>query len=217
VTYPPPAAPNGHHQLRQLLGTLAGLAVLVVAALVLIWWKHGAIDNSGSGGHNRPGGHQIGRTVTAPVGVPDQAQQLVVADAVDGDRLDATPVSAGVPIATTGRVRIRLIGVIAPDIQAPGGSPACFAKDARRALGQLAPAGTAIWVIADTRLIDDNAEYLVYVWNHAGTFVNLALADGGFVRSEAMNPDLARQPAIDEAISGAKTARRGLWGACAGR
>ena len=124
------------------------------------------------------------RPLSDPVGVPADAQALTVVGARDGDSIQAQPATAGSPIATTSAVVVRLIGIAAPARQAIGGKAQCFAEDAFRALLRLTPIGSRVWVIADAQLRDPDQRYLLYVWNSAGTFVNLALADGGYVRAD---------------------------------
>ena len=212
----PPAPTGQRHRIRELVGTLIGLAVLVLAGLGIVW----ATDGQFSGDTSRHttvvrGAMPSPRSGSQPpVGVPGNAQALTVVGARDGDSFQAQPTVAGSPIATTASIEVRLIGIAAPTRPAGGSRAQCFAEDAYRALQRLAPIGSRVWVIADAELRDADARYLLYVWNSAGAFVNLALADGGYVRPESMKSDTARQGAILEAITSAMTARRGLWGSC---
>jgi endonuclease YncB( thermonuclease family) len=215
----PSPSPDDRHRIRELVGTLVGLAVLVIAGLGILWATNGQVGGQSSR-HTTVvhGSLPSQRSVTQrPVGVPAKAQALTVVDASDGDSIRAQPATAGSPIATTSAVVVRLIGIAAPARQAAGGKAQCFAEDAFRALMRLVPIGSRVWVIADAQLRDLDQRYLLYVWNSAGTFVNLALAEGGYVRADAMKPDIARQDAIKEAIAGAIAAHRGLWGRCAPR
>jgi endonuclease YncB( thermonuclease family) len=212
----PPASPGDRHRIRELVGTLVGLAVLVVAGLGILWATNGQIGD-GTSRHTNVvhGALPSQRSVTQrPVGVPANAQALIVVNAQDGDSIQARPATAGSPIATTAAVVVRLIGIAAPARQAIGGKAQCFAEDAYRALQRLTPIGSRVWVIADAQLRDLDKRYQLYVWNSAGTFVNLALADGGYVRAATMKPNIARAGAIKEAISAAMAARRGLWARC---
>jgi micrococcal nuclease len=214
VTEPPP--PDDRHRIRELVGTLVGLAVLVVVGLGILWATNGRLGGEASRHTNVVHGPSPSQpsTTQRPVGVPANAQALTVLGASDGDSIQAQPATAGSPIATTTPVAVRLIGIVAPVRPALGGRAQCFAEEAFRALLRLTPIGSRAWVIADAQLRDPEDRYLLYVWNSAGTFVNLALADGGYVRAATMKPNIARQGAIKEAISGARAARRGLWGRC---
>ncbi len=214
-----PSSPDDRHRIRQFVGTLVGLAVLVVAGLGILWATNGQL-----GGHRSRhttvvhGSLPSQRTVTPrPVGVPANAQALTVVGATGGDTIRAQPTAAGSPIATTSAVVVRLIGVAAPARHGAGGGTECFAEDSFRALLRLTPIASRVWVIADAQLRDLDGRYLLYVWNSTGTFVNLALADGGYVRADTMKPNVARQGAITEAVAGAIAAQRGLWGRCAPR
>jgi micrococcal nuclease len=213
----PTPTPVGRHRIRELLGTLVGLAVLLIAGLGILWATNGKLGGSTS----RPGtvvhgSLPSGGSVTQPpVGVPSNAQQLRVIGAKDGDTIQVQPVAQGSPIATKASVLVRLIGVAAPAGPAVGGKAQCFAEDALKALQRLTPMGSQVWVIADAQLRDPAEHYLLYVWNNAGTFVNLALADGGYVRRNMVKPNIAREGAIAEAVAAAMRAHRGLWGHCA--
>lgn len=212
----PPASPGDRHRIRELVGTLVGLAVLVVAGLGILWATNGQLGGETSRHTNVVHGSLPSQRSVAqrPVGVPANAQALTVVGAQDGDSIQAQPAAAGSPIATTAAVAIKLIGIAAPARQAIGGKAQCFAEDAFRALLRLTPIGSRVWVIADAQLRDLDQRYLLYVWNSAGTLVNLALADGGYVRAATSKPNIARAGAIKEAVSGAMAARRGLWGRC---
>jgi micrococcal nuclease len=191
--------------------------MLLVAGLGIVWWTNGEFGGTTSGHLNVVEGPPSSAPglPKPPLGVPANAQQLKVAYANDGYTINADPTAAASPINTTMRIVVRLIGVDAPPRRAANGRAECFATDAYRALQRLAPAGSLVWVVADAQLRDADKRYLLYVWNNTGTFVNLALAEGGFVRRLAVKRNTARQSAIDEAIAAAMTARRGLWGRCA--
>jgi len=215
----PPPSPDGPHRIRELVGTLVGLAVLVVAGLSIVWATNGQLGG-GTSRHTtavRSSGPAQRSVTERPIGVPTNAQALTVLGASDGDSIRVQPATTGSPIPTTTAVVVRLIGIAAPVPGAAGGRAGCFAEDALRALLRLTPIGSRVWVIADARLRDPDQRYLLYVWNSAGTFVNLALAEGGYVRPDTMKPNIARQNAIKEAIAGAVAAHRGLWGRCAPR
>jgi endonuclease YncB( thermonuclease family) len=214
VTAPP--TPGDRHRIRELLGTLVGLAVLLVAGLGILWATKGQLGGEASRHTNVVhGALPSQRSITQrPVGVPANAQALTVLSASEGDSMQAQPATAGSPIATTTAVAVRLIGIAAPVRAAIGGKAKCFAEDAFRALLRLTPVGSRVWVIADAQLRDPEDRYLLYVWNSAGTFVNLALADGGYVRPHPLRPNTAWQGALTEAIDGAIAAHRGLWGRC---
>jgi endonuclease YncB( thermonuclease family) len=212
----PPAPPREGHRLRELIGTLVGLAVLLVAGLGILWATKGQLDDGASRRNTVVHGSLPSQRSEnqRPLGVPANAQALTVQSARDGTTFTARPAVAGSPISTTASVLVRLIGVAAPAMPTIGRPMQCFAEDAYHALQRLAPVGSRVWVIADAQLRDPDGSYLLYIWNSAGTFVNLALADGGYVRADVMKPNTARQGAIQEAIDAAMKARRGLWGRC---
>ena len=81
-------------------------------------------------------------------------------------------------------------------------------------LRQLLPKGSLAWVATDATAKDDNGRWLMYVWTSNGEFVNLALADEGFVTAVSSYDNEAHFAAIAQATEQAFRRQAGLWGAC---
>ena len=67
----------------------------------------------------------------------------------------------------------------------------------------------------DVEARDAYGRLLAYVYDATdGTFVNLALARGGFADVLAIPPNTAHRDELRAAVADAKQSRRGLWGRC---
>ena len=208
----PPSERGIRGHLRELIGTVVGLAVLVIAGAGIVWWTNGTPSHSRRAHVTAPLTSRSAKV--APPGVPDGAQRMTVAFARDGNTLVANAGAGGWPVPTTDAVVIHLLGIDAPNLPNQRATAQCFAQDSVQALRGLVPSGTAIWVKPDVQLRDVSAQYLLYVWNSQGMFVNVTMAQRGFVRALATQPDLAYQATIADAVAAARAARRGLWARC---
>jgi micrococcal nuclease len=195
------------------------IVILIAGALAFVRWR----DNRSDAPAASPSPSSVGRpspslssspSPPAPDGIPAGAQKIKIAFARDGDTVEANAVTAGNPIPNTDRVIIRLLGIDAPEVHGATGKPQCYSRDAYKELQRLLPNASTAWVVADKQLHDQYQRYLLYVWNAKGVFVNLQMAQGGYVRILSIKPNVTRQAAIDKAVNEAEAARRGLWGIC---
>lgn len=209
----PPSERGIRGHLRELIGTMVGLAVLVIVGAGIVWWTNGTPSHSARTHATAP---LTGRSaqIAPPPGVPTGAQRMTVAFVRDGNTLVANAGAGGWPVPTTGAVVIHLLGIDAPNLSNQRTSAQCFGQDSFQALRGLVPSGAVIWVKPDVELRDVSAQYLLYVWNSQGMFVNVTMAERGFVRALATRPDLAYQATIADAVATARAARRGLWARC---
>ena len=126
-----------------------------------------------------------------------------VARIVDGDTL------------TTSRGdRVRLVQIDTPEI----GSGECYSRAAARELARLAPVGSPARLETDPALdpLDRYGRLLRYVWV-GGRNVNLELVRRGAATVWFYDGDRGRYAnALLAAARKARSARRGLWGACPG-
>jgi len=110
---------------------------------------------------------------------------------------------------------VRLIGIDTPETVAPERPVMCFGPEASAELHRLLPDGTPIRLVRDVEARDAYGRLLAYVYRATdGTFVNQALARSGFADVLAIAPNTAHGEELRAAVIDAKTARRGLWGAC---
>lgn len=106
---------------------------------------------------------------------------------------------------------VRLLQIDAPELRDD-----CYGRDARRELAALASAGTPVTLVGDPAL-DDRDDYgrlLRYVLVDGRT-VNVELVARGAASPYYFRGDrgrLARE--LDAAVTAARAARRGYWGAC---
>lgn len=136
----------------------------------------------------------------------------------------ATTATAGRPTARVARVldgdtlvlddgvHVRLVQIDAPEL----GGGECYSRAAARALARLAPPGRVVALEADPALdqVDRYGRLLRYLWA-GGANVNLELVRAGAATVWFYHGERGRYAAaLLAAARGARSARRGLWGAC---
>jgi len=110
---------------------------------------------------------------------------------------------------------VRLIGIDTPETVDPKRPVMCFGPEASAETHQLLPLGTPVRLVRDIEARDAYGRLLAYVYRATdGTFVNLALAQGGFADVLAIAPNTAHGDELRAAVTDAKQAHRGLWGSC---
>jgi micrococcal nuclease len=176
---------------RVLVGAMLGAAALVAGAVVAF-------------------------TPTAPSAasvtpMPATAQPMIVREVLSGDTVVLSNPRPGPQVRDWGDVSVRLIGVYAPHF---GIISECYAVESQGRLRQLLPKGSLAWVATDATAKDDNGRWLMYVWTSSGEFVNLALADEGFVTAVSSYGNESHFAAIAQATEQAFRRHAGLWGAC---
>ena len=116
------------------------------------------------------------------------------------------------------REAVRLIGIDTPESVRPGTPVECFAKEAARRLGELAPPGTRVRLERDVEARDRYGRLLAYAYRrHDGLFLNLALAHEGYAEVATYPPNVAHTADFRAAVADARAAGRGLWSACGGQ
>lgn len=149
--------------------------------------------------------------------MPTGAQSATVVSITDGDTLHVRATRPGPVLGATRELTVRLLEIDTPETLDPSQPVACFGPAATEALTRLAPPGSAVWVLADEELIDPYDRTLLYVWSVRGgrsTFVNLALVRNGYARAVLYEPNDRYIGLMRRAEAQARTAGRGLWGAC---
>lgn len=193
---------------RMMLG---GLAVLAVAVGVL-----GARVLVDLGQGLRVLGGEEAATATPPSGVPDGAQAAEVDRVVDGDTIRVRVAEPGGPIPPAASVPVRLLNVDAPELDHPRRGRDCGAGEAAGLVEELAPAGTVVWLVADTEDRDHYGRALRAVFNHEGTFVNGELVRAGWARAVRFEPNDRFHGEVVGLEARARQQRRGAWVACGG-
>jgi len=142
----------------------------------------------------------------APTG--SASREVRVAQVLDGDTFDA--------VDGTSKVRVRILGIDAPEISHDGSQPACGAEDATAALRRLID-GQQVRIQSDPRSAaqDQYGRRLVYV-TAADVDVGLRLIEEGF--AEAWYPSGVKAPSRDAsyraATSLARSTHTGAWRVC---
>lgn len=135
---------------------------------------------------------------------------MTVRQVHDGDTVWLQAKQPGAYVGTTGRVRVRLIGLDTPEVQ----PMECFGQEATDHLRSLTPVGSTVYVITDRDLKDRYDRWLLYLWTPSGTFVNYEIVADGWGTPLRVYPNVAYWPLIETAGRQARAEQRGLWGAC---
>jgi micrococcal nuclease len=135
-----------------------------------------------------------------------------VHEVIDGDTL--------VIVIDRRREHVRLLGIDTPETKHPTKPVECFGPEAATFLAQLLPAGTPVQVVRDVEARDRFGRLLLHLFVNlapgqgGATHVNAALVHGGYARLLSIPPNRAFDDVLEGALFAARTARRGLWGAC---
>jgi micrococcal nuclease len=135
------------------------------------------------------------------------APNATVEEVIDGDTVVAR---------VQGRdEHVRLIGIDTPETVDANRPVMCFGPEASAETHRLLPDGTPVRLVRDVEARDVYGRLLAYVYRATdGTFVNLALAQGGFADVLPIAPNTSHGEELRAAVADAKRARRGLWAAC---
>lgn len=113
------------------------------------------------------------------------------------------------------RVRVRLIGIDAPESVKPDSPVQCYGPESSAALHAMLPVGTRVVLEPDLEHHDRYGRTLAYVWRTDPPLdIDVELARLGFARALTIRPNIAHETQIATAISQAQQAGRGLWSAC---
>lgn len=179
----------------------AALAVLVLAlGAYLVITRLSAPAPSAPSTQSDPAAIDLAR--------PADATSSHVAYVHDGDTLFLQPDGTA---SRDDQVKVRVIGVDAPEL---GGNAECFAVEARDYLRALLPVGTEVWVARDEEPLDQYGRSLYYLWTGSGDFVNLDLVQNGYATALRVQPNEAYWPELRDAESTARANDLGLWGSC---
>ncbi len=154
-------------------------------------------------------------TPVVPAGVPGEAQEAEVRRIVDGDTMELAAPTAGVALAGTGQVDVRLLEIDAPETGRPGEPAQCYGDQATARLTELAPPTSTVWIQRDEQLRDPYGRHLLYLWNDEGAFVNLEMVEGGHADAVLFPPNDRYWAQMSAARADAEAGGAGLWGVCA--
>ena len=161
-------------------------------------------DQVGASGVGAPSGSPLD-----PAPVPSSANgPYPVARVVDGDTIWV--------IRDGQRVKVRLLGIDAPEIS-PGGRE-CFGDEALARVRELL-AGASVFTAGDPSQarVDRYGRELSYVWLKAGgrngLLVNQVMLEQGFAREYTYDRAYAYQRSFRQAERRARAAKAGMWAA----
>jgi micrococcal nuclease len=154
--------------------------------------------------------------VTPPAGPPPATALSVparVTSVIDGDTLK-------VRFANGVRTTVRLIGIDTPETKRPGTPVQCGGRAATARMKRLAlrhGTGRAVTITTDPTqdMTDRYGRLLAYV-GAAGTDLGRAMVSSGWAKTYVYRVDFRRVGAYRSAQRSARSAGRGVFGACAG-
>ena len=138
-------------------------------------------------------------STTKPIPAGDDK---VVKTVIDGDSFE-----------TNDGIKVRLLGVDAPDIETAD----CFSAEATTHLQSLIGPLRSVRLVYDTSKTERNGlgRTLAYVYRLPdGLFLNLAMAQDGFMSELKVAPNTAHADELAAAITEARTAKKGMWATC---
>ena len=132
----------------------------------------------------------------------------VVAYVLDGDTVQVT--------TEDGReVRVRFLGISAPEIPHPGKPGECYGFAATRHLKKLVPAGTRVTLVSDPTQddVDDYGRWLRYV-QAFGHDVGAAQIRAGAAAARDSSTPVSRHATYSELEETARDRDAGMWASC---
>jgi len=138
--------------------------------------------------------------------IPAGALPMQVVDITDGDTLRLRTDETGGPVETGVTLNVRLIGIDTPEVYP---EYECYGDEAEAELMRLA--GDTVYVTDDEDIDDDYGRTLLYLWAEDGTFINLALVEGGFAEAIRVAPNDAFYDDLRAAEERAADADLGMW------
>ena len=175
-----------------------GAVPLCVALLLACLGMGGCAGSPGSG--PAPG-------VPEGPSPPADAFSATVQRVVDGDTFLASTIG--------GSLRVRLIGINAPESVQPDAPVECFGPEAAVALGLLLPPGTAVSAAYEAGgPVDQFGRQLWDVWLGDGRFVQAELVRQGAAEARAYPPHTQHADLLDQLEEEARGDGVGLHGAC---
>jgi micrococcal nuclease len=138
---------------------------------------------------------------------PGDAFGATVERVVDGDTF--------VAVRDGRRVRVRLIGVDAPESVKPDAPVECYGREASALLTRLLPGGGEVRAAYQTEQHrDPNGRDLWDVWLPDGRFLQAVLVRDGAADARRYRPQVAHAEYLDSVERLARESGEGLHGAC---
>lgn len=182
--------------------TLVRLLSLAIVALVVLVGVGGIVGGIGASGDLLKG---AGADSVAAAGIRTSG---VVAYVLDGDTVEVT--------TPNGRdVRVRLLGISAPEIPHPGKPGECYGSRSARQLRQLLSVGTQVTLVSDPTQddVDTHGRWLRYV-EAGGRDIGRAQIRSGAAAVRDSSDPVSRHTAYVQVEDQAREHGAGMWTAC---
>ncbi len=186
-----------------IASTPVRLLSLAIVALVGIVGVRGIVGGFAFGGDildNSSGPHSSAAAGERTPGV--------VAYVLDGDTVQVT--------TGDGRdVRVRFLGISAPEIAHPGKPGECYGSRSTRHLKQLLPAGTHVTIVSDPTQddVDTYGRWLRYV-EASGRDIGAAQVRSGSAAARDSSAPVSRNSTYAQLEDQARGRSAGMWAAC---
>ena len=179
----------------------ARLLSLAIVALVVLVGVRGIVGGTGSSGDLFDGAGAD--SMAAGKRTPG-----IVAYVVDGDTVEVTT-------PHDRDVRVRLLGISAPEIPHPGKPAECYGSASTRSLRQLLPVGTQVTLVSDPTQddVDSYARWLRYV-EEGGRDIGRAQIRSGAAAARDSSDPVSRHAAYLQVEDQARERGAGMWTAC---
>jgi micrococcal nuclease len=181
-----------------VLGLGGGVALGACGAPASTYAGAGVAPGAAARGEPAPGDHAR---------VPAAAFRATVERVVDGDTFVAR---------RGGRLlRVRLIGIDAPESVQPDAPVECFGREASRVLHRLLPEGSAVRAAYESGGRRDRyGRQLWDVWLPGGRFLQAVLVTKGAAEARVYRPQHRYADLLARLEGRARTEKAGLWGRC---
>lgn len=186
-----------------ITSTPVRLISLAIVALVVV------VGIRGIGGGFALGGDLVGtRPPGDASGERGQRTAGVVVYVLDGDTLQ-------VDLRDGRAVRVRFLGISAPEEPHPGNAGECYGHAATRHLEQLLPVGTQVTLVSDPNQddIDAYGRWLRYVQASGGDVGAAQIRSGAAAARDSSTP-VSRHATYVQIEGNARAGDRGLWSVC---
>ncbi|GAW54776.1 thermonuclease family protein [Nocardioides sp. PD653] len=184
------------------------LVSLAIVALIIVVGCRGILSGVAFGGNllDGHGGHTTGTNAKHEGGTRTQGE---VAYVLDGDTVQVS--------TSAGRsVRVRFLGISAPEIPHPGKAGECYGYPSTRHLKKLLPVGTHVTLVSDPT--QDNTDVygrvLRYVQARRRDIGAAQIRAGAAASRDSSNP-VTRHASYVQLEGQARDRGRGMWTACA--
>ncbi len=175
------------------------LLSLAIMALVVLVGVRGIVGGIGSSGDLFAGADSVSAGERTPG---------VIAYVLDGDTVEVT--------TPNGRdVRVRLLGISAPEIPHPGKPGECYGAPSTRHLEQLLSVGTQVTLVSDPTQdeVDSYGRWLRYV-EAGGRDIGQAQIRSGAAAARDSSDPVSRHAAYARIEDQARERGAGMWTAC---